>query len=64
LPEAFYSPETGIRANEITAHCRQPRAGLSSLYPPRVVALDNTDFTDVAAVVITAADSRSGISLC
>ncbi len=27
----------------------------------RVVALDSTDFTDVAAVVITAADSRSGI---
>lgn len=26
-----------------------------------VVALDRTDFTDVAAVVITAADSRSGI---
>lgn len=26
-----------------------------------VVALDSTDFTDVAAVVITAADSRSGI---
>lgn len=27
----------------------------------RVVALRDTDFTDVAAVVITAADSRSGI---
>jgi Arginine/lysine/ornithine decarboxylases len=27
----------------------------------RVVALDSTDFTDVAAVVITVADSRSGI---
>lgn len=27
----------------------------------RVVALEDTDFTDVAAVVITAADSRSGI---
>lgn len=27
----------------------------------RVVALDSTDFTDVAAVVISAADSRSGI---
>lgn len=27
----------------------------------RVVALGDTDFTDVAAVVITAADSRSGI---
>ena len=27
----------------------------------RVVALADTDFTDVAAVVITAADSRSGI---
>lgn len=27
----------------------------------RVVALENTDFTDIAAVVITAADSRSGI---
>ncbi|MRS14322.1 ornithine decarboxylase [Enterobacteriaceae bacterium RIT691] len=27
----------------------------------QVVALDSTDFTDVAAVVITAADSRSGI---
>lgn len=26
-----------------------------------VVALDSTDFTDVAAVVITTADSRSGI---
>ncbi|MDI5451419.1 ornithine decarboxylase, partial [Salmonella enterica subsp. enterica serovar Cerro] len=26
-----------------------------------VVALDSTDFTDVAAVVITPADSRSGI---
>ncbi|MBA1848638.1 ornithine decarboxylase, partial [Escherichia coli] len=26
-----------------------------------VVALGDTDFTDVAAVVITAADSRSGI---
>lgn len=31
----------------------------------RVVALGDTDFTDVAAVVITAADSRSGIlALC
>ena len=27
----------------------------------RVVALDSTDFTDVAAVVISVADSRSGI---
>ena len=27
----------------------------------QVVALDSTDFTDVAAVVITVADSRSGI---
>lgn len=27
----------------------------------RVVALDSTDFTDVAAVVVTAADSRSGM---
>lgn len=27
----------------------------------RVVALEDTDFTDIAAVVITAADSRSGI---
>lgn len=27
----------------------------------RVVALGDTDFTDVAAVVITVADSRSGI---
>lgn len=27
----------------------------------QVVALDSTDFTDAAAVVITAADSRSGI---
>jgi ornithine decarboxylase len=27
----------------------------------RVVALDSTDFTDVAAVVITVADSRSGV---
>lgn len=27
----------------------------------KVVALDSTDFTDVAAVVITVADSRSGI---
>ncbi|HBX2788578.1 TPA: ornithine decarboxylase, partial [Klebsiella pneumoniae] len=26
----------------------------------RVVALDSTDFTDVAAVVISAADSRNG----
>ncbi|ROP58382.1 ornithine decarboxylase [Enterobacter sp. BIGb0383] len=35
---------------------------VSSLSTHReVVALDGTDFTDVAAVVITAADSRSGI---
>lgn len=35
---------------------------VSSLSTHRdVVALDSTDFTDVAAVVITAADSRSGI---
>ncbi|MCT6985942.1 Orn/Lys/Arg decarboxylase N-terminal domain-containing protein, partial [Salmonella enterica] len=27
----------------------------------QVVSLDSTDFTDVAAVVITVADSRSGI---
>lgn len=30
----------------------------------QVVSLDSTDFTDVAAVVITVADSRSGIWLC
>ncbi len=29
----------------------------------RVVALDSTDFTDVAAVVITATDSRAASSL-
>ena len=32
-----------------------------STHRRRVVALGDTDFTDVAAVVITAADSRSGI---
>ncbi len=55
MPEAFYSPETGIRANEINALL--PPATRWSLISThrRVVALDSTDFTDVAAVVITAA---------
>mgnify|MGYP000986016968 FL=1 len=38
------------------------RALVSALSTHReVVTLDNTDFTDVAAVVITRADSQSGI---
>ena len=37
------------------------RTGIPTFYHRRVVALGDTDFTDVAAVVITAADSRSGI---
>lgn len=40
---------------------RQPRAGLCCVHAPEKVTLDNTDFTDVAAVVITVAESCSGI---
>ncbi len=57
----FYTPDTGICAYEIHAHCRQLQLVTRLSTHRRVVALDSTDFTDVAAVVISAADSRSGI---
>ncbi len=61
MSEIFTLPDTGICAYEIHDIAASCELVTRLSTHRRVVALDSTDFTDVAAVVISVADSRSGI---